>query len=106
MSEIVTEIMVLPDGMEPDNFEAHSFAVMVRWRGARTETGRGGYAIIHGGRHLSHKGVWRFNPEPFVQRHFRWEWLGSALVTARAVVNDVKVNGRTWAEWQEARKDE
>lgn len=103
MTELVTEVMLLPDGMELDDIEVHSFAVFVRWRGARTETGRGGYAIMHGARHLSHKGKWRYAPEPFLQRHFRWADLDSALTTARTVVNDVVVNGKTWAEWSSGR---
>lgn len=105
MSEIVTEVMVLPDGMEPGDIDASTFAVKVRWRGARTETGRGGYAVTtNSGRHLSHKGKWRWEPEPFIQRHYRWESLESALTTARAVVNDVRVNGRTWHEWRAQRE--
>lgn len=102
MTEIITEVMLLPDGMEPDDINAHTFAVTVRWRGARTDKGRGGYAVIHGNRHLSHRGKWRWNPEPYLQRHFRWEELDSALVTARSIVNEVRVNGCTWAEWNEA----
>lgn len=100
MNELVKEVMLLPDGMELDDINAHSFAVIVQWRGVRTDTGRGGYAVTHAGRHLSHKGKWRWSPEPFVQRHFRWAELESALVTARAVVNGITVNGMTWAEWQ------
>lgn len=104
-TEITTEVTLLPEGMEPGDVNAHTFAVVVRWRGARSETGRGGYAVTHGNRHLSHKGKWRYNPEPFLQRHYRWADLDSALTTARAIVNDIRVNGRTWAEW-EARNSE
>lgn len=101
MREVTTEVMILPDGMELDDVEVHSFAILVQWRGAPTDKGRGGYAVIHNGRHLSHAGSWRWNPEPFVQRHYRWKSLELALECARAVVNDVKVNGHTWTEWRE-----
>lgn len=100
MTELVTEIMVLPDGMEIGDEDAHSFALKVRWRGARSDSGRGGYAIQHGERHLSHQGKWRWSPEPFIQRHFRWATIESALVSARAEVDHGTVNGRTWAEWR------
>lgn len=102
-AEIITEVMLLPDGMEADHINATTFAVFVRWRGAPTPTGRGGYAIMSGSQHLSHGGKWRFSPQPFVQRHFRWRDLDSALVVARSFANSIKVNGRTWAEWQELR---
>lgn len=105
MTELVTEIMILPDGMEIGSDEAHTFALRVRWRGARSETGRGGYAVQHGERHMSRQGKWRWSPEPFIQRHFRWNDIESALVSARAEVNHVTVNGRTWAEWQEHFKE-
>jgi hypothetical protein len=101
MTELVTEIMILPDGMELDDPDVHSFALKVRWRGVRGETGRGGYAVQRGESHLSHMGKWRYAPEPFVQRHFRWADIESALASARAEVNHVTVNGRTWAEWQQ-----
>lgn len=94
--------MLLPDEAEDDWNNAKAFAVVVRWRGPRGDTGRGGYAITdHYGQHLSHRGKWRYNPEPYLQRHFRWEDLESALVVARTVVDDIRVNGKTWAEWKE-----
>jgi hypothetical protein len=102
-AEIVTEVMFLPDGMEPGDVNEHTFAVLVRWRGAPGETGRGGYAVTHSGRHLSKRGNWRYNPEPYLQRHYRWRYLGEAIEQARAVVNTIKVNGSTWAEWQARR---
>lgn len=105
MSEIVTEVLVLPDGMDLDDYERRTFAITVRWRGPRTDTKRGGYAIMHLNEHLSHRGKWRYEPEPFLQRHFRWDDLESALVTARSVVNTISVMGRTWAEFREQRGD-
>lgn len=103
MMELVTEVLVLPAGMELDDDERDSFALTVRWRGPRSETGRGGYAVMHGNRHLSTAGNWRYNPEPRLQRHYRWDTLEEALVVARAAVDTVTVARRTWAEWQAAR---
>ena len=102
MEELVTEVLVVPDGLDLDDPNLHHFALTVRWRGARGETGRGGYAVQHGNRHLSRAGNWRFNPEPRLQRHYRWADLDEALAVARDTVDTVKVNGRTWAEWQQA----
>jgi hypothetical protein len=103
MTELTTEVMLLPDGMPLDDYNVPIFAVRVTWRGAATETGRGGYAVIHGSKHLSRKGDWRWNPEPFIQRHYRWESLDEALAVARSVVNTIKVNGKTWAEHEAAK---
>ncbi|SDH39134.1 hypothetical protein [Microbacterium sp. 77mftsu3.1] len=101
MTEITTEVRLFPDGMELDDVNAPHFTVKVAWRGARSETGRGGYAVIQGGdRHLSRAGNWRYNPEPRLQRHYRWETLEEALEVARSVVNSIKVMGRTWTQWQ------
>ncbi len=99
MLELVTEVLVLPDGMEIDDDERRDFALTVRWRGPRGDTGRGGYAVMHGNRHVSRKGNWRYEPEPHLQRHYRWENLDDAIALARSIVNTVKVHGRTWAEW-------
>jgi len=102
MVELVTEVMVLPDGMALDDEDRHHFALAVRWRGPRTDTGRGGYAVVSSsGRHLSRAGKWRYDPEPRLQRHYRWATLEEALDVARAAVNTVTVNGFTWAQWQE-----
>lgn len=103
MPELITEVLVLPDGMDIADDEMRHFAVTVRWRGPRGDTGRGGYAVIHGSRHLSTAGNWRFDPEPRLQRHYRWDTLEEALAVARSVVTTVKVNGRTLAEWQALR---
>jgi len=103
MVELVTEVLVVPDEMDLDDDELHHFALRVRWRGARSESGRGGYAVIHGNRHLSTAGNWRYEPEPRLQRHYRWDTLEDALSVARAALPTVKVAGRTWAEWRAAR---
>jgi len=106
VNELVTEVLVLPDVMELDDDELRHFAVRVVWRGPRGETGRGGYAVTQGGdRHLSHAGNWRWNPEPRLQRHYRWETLEEALEVARSVVNGITVMSRTWAQWQKDRAE-
>lgn len=102
--EIVTEVTILPTGMELDDIEMHHFAVKVVWRGPRTETGSGGYAVIKDGeRHMSKQGKWRWNPEPFIRRHYRWEHLEEALAAAREVVDTLTVTGRTFEQWLELR---
>lgn len=101
--ELVTEVLVIPDEMELDDDDRHHFGLTVSWRGPRTDTGRGGYAVLHGNRHLSTAGNWRYNPEPRLQRHYRWDTLEEALAVAREALPTVKVSGRTWAEWQDLR---
>lgn len=103
-STLVTRVMVLPTGTDPDQPDwdnLRNFALEVSWRGPRTSTGRGGYAVtLRGGhRELSRAGNWAWCVEPFRQRLYRWETLEEAVAAARAAVDDVKVNGRTWAEW-------
>lgn len=103
MPELVTEVLLVPDEIPLDDVNREHFCIRVQWRGPRGDTGRGGYAVIHGSRHLSTAGNWRFDPEPRLQRHYRWDTLEEALAVARSVVNTVTVNGRTLAEWQALR---
>jgi hypothetical protein len=80
------------------------YAVHVTWRGPRGETGRGGYAVTRfgGQEQMSRKGEWKMLPEPFIQRHYRWETFEEALDAARANVDAVRiVNGMTWPEFVE-----
>ena len=100
MSERITEVLILPDGMDEADVNASTFGLRVAWRGVYTDTGRGGYAVIRGLSHLSRAGRWRLQPEPRLQRHYRWPDIETALDVARAAVNDVRVNGHTWAEWK------
>jgi hypothetical protein len=44
-------------------------------------------------------GNWAY-PEPFQYHQYRWEKLGEAVHMAQQHVNDYKVNGKTWKEWQ------
>lgn len=101
--ELVSEVLVVPDDMSLDDDELRYFALTVRWRGPRSDTGRGGYAVMQGNRHLSTAGNWRYEPEPRLQRHYRWDTLEEALAVARAALPTVKVNGRTWMQWQQLR---
>ena len=101
MIELVTEVLVAPDGMDLDHPELRSFSLTVRWRGVRGDTGRGGYAVIgRGDQHLSRGGNWRWEPEPRLQRHYRWATLDEALAAAREALPTVKVMGHTWEDWQ------
>jgi len=97
--ELVTEVMVLPEGMELDNDELHHFALRVEWRGVRGENGSGGYRVSDGFGDLSRAGKWG-HPQRFQQHQYRWDTLEEALEMARKHVEGLKVNGRTWAEWQ------
>lgn len=104
--ERVTEILLVPEGRDADDDEdLRYFSLTVRWRGPRTETGRGGYAVQHGNRHLSTAGNWRYEPEPRLQRHYRWDTLEEALAAAREALPTVTFNGRTWAEWRALRQE-
>ena len=97
--ELVTEVLVLPTGMPLDDADRHSFGVSVNWRGPRSDTGRGGYAVTDRFQQLSRAGNWG-HPQPFQQHQYRWETLEEALEAARAVVDSVSINGRTWAAWE------
>ena len=97
--ELTKEVLVLPEGMEIDHWDLHHFALSVIWRGARTDTGRGGYGVLSGSRQLSRAGNWG-HPDPYQQHQYRWESLEEALEMARRHVGSHKVNGHTWAEWQ------
>lgn len=107
---IVTEILVLPEGMELDDYERRHWAIKIQWRGPyNTETGRGGYAIVApSGEHLSKAGNWRYDPEPFIQRHYRWEKSAGLIFRAKKAANEYRVMGKTWPEmvafWEEKEK--
>ena len=101
--EKVTKVTLIPDGMAWDDLNRHHFAVNVEWCGPFEGRHGGGYAIRHLGSELSTSGKWETTPAHFRRWQFRWEHLDSALHTARAVVNELKVNGRTWAEWEKGK---
>lgn len=102
--EQVMSIMVLPEGMPLDHDEAHAFAFYVEWKGPREDNGQGGYAVTRGGRNqMSRGGAWSY-PQPFRWSQYRWETLEEALEMARKHIDSYKMNGYTWAEWQEKLK--
>lgn len=100
-TEYISEVTVLPEGMEQSDDEMRHFAVKAVWRGARQENGSGGFGVTDGFRWLSRAGNWG-HPERFQYRQYRWETIEEALVAARAVVDHVRVNGKTWAEWKQS----
>lgn len=97
--ELTTEILVLPTGMPLDHNEISSFGFRVTWRGPY-EDGRGGYAVICSGRHLSRAGNLAYDPAPFKQHQYRWETMEEALEMARKYVDSRTINGKTFAQWQ------
>lgn len=100
-SEIVTEVTLLPAGCPPEHVEARLFAVRVKWRGVQNDKkSLGGYAVEHLTSHLTRAGTWIHLPQPFQIHLCRFDTLDAALEAARAVVDDVRVNGRTWADLQ------
>lgn len=98
-SIVQMDTAVLPTGMDPvlHSEEAPSFAVHVRWQGGLgwTVTGR------HDNERLTVKSRrWTFYVDKRNRRHYYFETYEQALEAALAVVDDRKVNGRTWAQWQ------
>jgi hypothetical protein len=99
-AEIIKQYMVLPTGMPIDHHEAHAFALIVEWRGNKTEDGAGGYAVKHGSQWLSRAGNWAW-PERYQFRQYRWNTFEEALEKAREAVDKVTVNRYTFAQWEE-----
>lgn len=101
-TELITQVTLYPDGMDPDGVDAGVFAVIVKYCGPYQAKKGGGYSVEHLGNSLARKSrkwehVWR---KDFRRWQYRWPDLDSALEAAREVVNTVQVNGRTWAEYQ------
>lgn len=116
---IVTETMVLPTGMAPSHHSAHHFALFVRWEddlrsvandqlGVVPQPEQGGDGSQRGWvvttqfreERLSVKGrKWGWPPRRNL-RHYWWPDRESALVAALVEVDLVKVNGRTFSEWE------
>lgn len=94
----IEERIYLPDGMDPDHYDAITFAVRVQWRG------RGMWAVVQGlgfpgHQFLSSTGKWLWLPLPMHRRHCRFDFHTACRLAAEHV-NGVRINGRTWAEWQ------
>lgn len=102
-TEIVTKVMVLPEGLALDDYNVRHFAINVEWKGARQSNSQGGYAVTDMFMQLSRAGNWGM-PQKFQLHQYRWETFEEALEQARAHVEAHEVNGRTWTEWQAALK--
>lgn len=95
------ERIYLPDGMDPNDFEAVHFAVRVQWRAP------GKWAVVQGlgypgHRFLSSAGNWIFLPRPMHRRYVRHDF-ETACRLAEEHVNKLTVNGATWAQWEARR---
>lgn len=98
--EEFTEWMVHPTGMGHNHEDARSFAIKVIWRGPYRGRSGGGWEVSHHGSSLSRKGKWESAVPRFRRWQFRWESLADAQDVARKAVDSVRVNGKTWAQWQ------
>lgn len=89
-----------PEGMDPDDYEAHSFKVGVYYRGK----GKWCVAREREGHHqLSVTGKWLWLPLKMVaMRWCRFDF-ETACRLAEEHVDGVTVGGRTWKQWQAAR---
>ena len=95
---IPTLTMILPTGMDPDDFNAPAFAVYVRWQSTR------GWTVTTGvpDERLSVKGrKWAWLVPPRNRRFYYFPSREWALQAAVEAVDDRRVNGKTWAEWAE-----
>lgn len=95
-----------PQGLtDPSDFNAPSFVVQVSWRGEYQGKSGGGWVVHRGPMELLASSdpeapQWDL-PERFRRWQYRFATFEDALAAARAVVDHVKVNGRTWTQWQE-----
>lgn len=99
---LAVDTLVFPDGADLDDWDnVRYWALHVRWRGPRDDTGRGGYAVTtqFPEEQLSRAGKWRTDVRPFQQRLFRWPTLQEAVAAARAAVDTFTTNGCTWAQY-------
>lgn len=97
---------VYPHGLDDlDDINAPSFAIEVAWRGEYRGRSGGGWTVSRGSAELLASSVatgqkWDY-PERFRRWQYRFPTFEDALAAARTVVDDIKINGRTWAQWQE-----
>lgn len=101
MSDIITERIFPPDGLDPNDDEYGDFSlfsVWVVWKG------KGQYAVQMGPgkwtRQLSRAGNWsRTAPEPFQRHQYRFTY-DEACAWAEKVRGTLVINGRTWDQVQ------
>lgn len=103
--EHVGRYVLYPQGVALSEDEASAFRVEVVWRGEWAGRSGGGWSVSRGSRDLLCSSVesvptWE-TPERFRRWQFRFPSFDAALAAARVVVDGVRVNGRTWAQWQE-----
>ena len=93
----IEERTYFPDGMHPDDVNAHAFQVGVYYRGYNkwcvARSREASYQMTHTGR-------WLWLPAKMTAlRWCRFDF-ETACELAEKHVNHRKVNGRTWAEWK------
>ena len=104
--EHISGYTIYPSGLtDLDDINAPSFAVEAAWRGEHRGKSGGGWSVRHGPFDLLASSdpeapQWDL-PERFRRWQYRFATFEDALAAARAVVDHVKVNGRTWAQWEE-----
>lgn len=106
--ELVTETMILPTGCPLESRDVRHFAVYVRWRGVRTDTGMGGWAVTSSfvDEQLSRAGNWNDMVPRFKTPQYRFDTREAALAAAHAAVDARTVNGRTYAQARQWRAEQ
>lgn len=95
---VIEERIYYPTGCDPDDINAHSFAVHVTWRGQ----GKWMVSRMRSTHHqMSRTGKWLWCPLKMVQMRWCRFDFETACRLAEAAVNDVSINGRTWAQWEQ-----
>lgn len=101
----LSEYRVLPTGYDESTIsDKYGFELSVAWRGIDPATGDDRWAVLHRGSCLMDDGTWENERLPSNRRD---DWLDrcryprtEALRLAVAVVDRVKINRRTFAEWE------
>lgn len=110
MDQLITEVTLIPDGMEWTDINCRAFSIRIVYRGHYVKRGAedqgemAWYAVEHGPSSLSRAGNWYFVIQNFQRWQYRFE-LSEAIEWAQREVNGIRVNGWTWAEWQEINKE-
>ncbi|MFI9629256.1 hypothetical protein [Streptomyces sp. NPDC052042] len=104
---VPSEYRILPKGYADSDADGKEhFVLRITWRGTDPETGADRWAVLdHCGDCLSADGTWEWEPRPSSRDD---DWLArfrhtreDALRLAAAAVNTLKLNGRTFAQWEE-----